>query len=206
MFPKARLDALHDGIFSVAMTLLVLDLRLPEEFPPRDAAELVTGIGNLWPKFLPYLLSFTVLGLRWLASIEIRSRAEYYDRNYANLWLFYLLLITCVPFSTIVVGRYASLAPAVWLYAGHLLLIALVSMRMMALTPHLEPGDHLRTKQMGAMLLVVSALLTIALSFVDLRIAMWGLALNFVPPVIGKWGAGQGVPGWTPPGAFRTVR
>ena len=140
MFPKVRLDALHDGIFSVAMTLLVLDVRLPEEFHPRDGAELLQAVANLWPKFLPYLLSFTVLGLRWLASIEIRSRVEYYNRAYVNLWLFYLLLITCVPFSTIVVGRYASLAPAVWLYAGHLLLIALVSMRMMALTPDLEHG------------------------------------------------------------------
>jgi uncharacterized membrane protein len=140
MFPKARLDALHYGIFSVAMTLLVLDVRLPEDFHPRAAAELTAAIGNLWPKFLPYLLSFTVLGLRWLASIEIRSRAEYDNRAYVNLWLFYLLLITCVPFSTIVVGRYGSLAPAVWLDAGHLLLIALVSMRMMALTPNLEPA------------------------------------------------------------------
>jgi uncharacterized membrane protein len=194
MFPKARLDALHDGIFSVAMTLLVLDVRLPEEFHPRDGAELGAAIVNLWPKFLPYLLSFTVLGLRWLASIEIRSRAEYYNRAYVNSWLFYLLLITCVPFSTIVVGRYGSLAPAVWLYAGHLLLIALVSVRMMKLTPDLELGAHLRAKQMGAMLLILSALLTIAVSFVDPRIAMWGLALNFVQPVIARWGRGRMIP------------
>src|SRR6201995_5209316 len=112
MFPKARLDALHDGIFSVAMTLLVLDVRLPEELHPRDATELVTAIVNLWPKFLPYLLSFTVLGLRWLASIEIRGRAECYTRAYVNTWLGSLLLTTCVRFSTIVVGRYGSLAPA----------------------------------------------------------------------------------------------
>jgi len=46
---------------------------LPEEFHPRDGADLWQGIGNLWPKFLPYFLSFTVLGLRWIASIEIRS-------------------------------------------------------------------------------------------------------------------------------------
>lgn len=194
MFPKARLDALHDGIFSVAMTLLVLDVRLPEEFHPRDATELLRAIASLWPKFLPYLLSFAVLGLRWLASIEIRSRAEYYNRAYVNLWLFYLLLITCVPFSTIVVGRFGSLAPAVWLYAGHLLLIALVSMRMVKLTPHLEHDAHLRAKQMGAMFLVASALLTIALSFVDLRIALWGLALNFVQPVIARWGRSKIIP------------
>jgi uncharacterized membrane protein len=194
MYPKARLDALHDGIFSVAMTLLVLDVRLPEEFHPHDGSELVAAIANLWPKFLPYLLSFTVLGLRWLASIEIRSRAEYYNRAYVNLWLFYLLLITCVPFSTIVVGRYGSLAPAVWLYAGHLLLIALASMRMMKLTPDLEHNAHLRAKQMGAMLLLVSTLVTIALSFIDPRIALWGLALNFVQPVIARWAPGRIIP------------
>src|ERR1700759_1295118 len=173
MYPKARLDALHDGIFSVAMTLLVLDVRMPEEVHPGGSAEPPQAIANRWPKFLPYLLSFTVLGLRWLASIEIRSRAEYYNRAYVNLWLFYLLLITCGPFSTIVVGRFGSLAPAVWLYAGHLLLIALVNMRMMKLTPDLEQGDHLRAKQMGAMLLVVSSVLTIALSFVSPRNALW---------------------------------
>ena len=73
MYPKARLDAPHDGIFSVAMTLLVLDVRLPADFHPADGGELVQGLLKLWPKFLPYLLSFTVLGLRWIASIQIRT-------------------------------------------------------------------------------------------------------------------------------------
>jgi uncharacterized membrane protein len=39
MIPKLRLDALTDGVFAVAMTLLVIDLRSPENFHPRDAAE-----------------------------------------------------------------------------------------------------------------------------------------------------------------------
>jgi uncharacterized membrane protein len=75
MYPKARLDALSDGIFAVAMTLLVLDVRLPEDFHPRDAAELLAGLGSLWPKILPYVLSFGVLGLRWLANLELRTSA-----------------------------------------------------------------------------------------------------------------------------------
>jgi hypothetical protein len=53
MFSKARLDTLSDGIFGVAMTLLILDVRLPPDFQPRDSAELLQGIANLWPKFLP---------------------------------------------------------------------------------------------------------------------------------------------------------
>jgi hypothetical protein len=44
------------------------------------------------------------------------------------------------------------------------------------------------------MILVASALLTIALSFIDLRIALWGLALNFVQPVIARWARGRVIP------------
>ena len=62
MFSKSRLDTLSDGIFAVAMTLLVLDVRLPDDFHPKDSAELLQGLFDLWPKFLPYLLSFGVLG------------------------------------------------------------------------------------------------------------------------------------------------
>jgi uncharacterized membrane protein len=72
MFSKARLDTLSDGIFGVAMTLLILDVRLPDDFHPRDAGELLQGLASLWPKFFPYLLSFSVLGLRWLSNVEVR--------------------------------------------------------------------------------------------------------------------------------------
>jgi uncharacterized membrane protein len=187
MFSKARLDTLSDGIFGVAMTLLILDVHLPEGFHPKDSGELLQGLADLWPKFLPYLLSFGVLGLRWLSNIELRSSAEYVSREYTNWWLLYLLLITCVPFSTIVVGNFASLPPAVWLYAGHTALIAAVGMRLFAITPDLEQGEHVRHRQLSTMLLMVSSLLAIGLSFVNSRIALLALALNLIAPLIRKW-------------------
>ena len=187
MFSKARLDTLSDGIFAVAMTLLILDVRLPDDFHPRDGGELVQGLVGLWPKFLPYVLSFGVLGLRWLSNIELRTRAEYVNREYVNWWLLYHFLITCVPFTTIVVGNFAHFAPAIWLYAGHTLLIALVGLRLVYITPHLEQGDHLRHRQLSALLLIVSSLLAVALSFVNPRVALWALALNFAGPLLRRW-------------------
>ncbi|THD62501.1 MAG: DUF1211 domain-containing protein [Bradyrhizobium sp.] len=187
MFSKARLDTLSDGIFGVAMTLLVLDVRLPDDFHPQNNGELLQGLADLWPKFLPYVISFGVLGLRWLSNIELRSRAEYVEREYTNWWLLYLLLITCVPFSTIVVGRFAHFAPAIWLYAGHTLLIAAVGLRLFSITPHLEAGDHLRHRQLSAVLLIVTSVLAIVLSFVNSRVALWALALNFAAPLLRKW-------------------
>lgn len=184
MYAKARLDTLSDGIFAVAMTLLILDVRLPDDFAPRDGSELIAGLAHLWPKFLPYVVSFGVLGLRWLANVQIRTRAEYVNREYVHCWLFYLLLITCVPFTTIVLGRFSHLAPAIWLYAGHTLLIAVVGMRLVAITPHVEQGDHLRERQMSALLLVCGSLLAIVVSFVSPHRALWAFLLAFASPLL----------------------
>ena len=187
MFSKARLDTLSDGIFGVAMTLLILDVRLPDDFHPQDGAELLQGLLELWPKFLPYVLSFGVLGLRWLANIEVRTRAEYVNREYVNWWLLYHLLITCVPFTTIVVGRFAHLAPAIWLYAGH----TLSDRRGRPSSgPHHAASGAGRPSALPADVGDAADRLLAAgdcASFVDPRVALWALALNFAGPVIRRW-------------------
>src|ERR1051326_1861736 len=118
MYPKARLDALSDAIFGVAMTLLGLDVRLPDEAHPESARELLRATLELSPKLVPYVLSFMVLGLRWLSNIRLHSRGEAFSTKYAHWWLVYHLLITGVPLTTIVVGRFPDLAPSIWLYGG----------------------------------------------------------------------------------------
>jgi uncharacterized membrane protein len=138
-------------------------------------------------KFLPYVLSFGVLGLRWLSNIQVRSHREVVGREYVNWWLLYLLLVTCVPLTTIIVGRFGNLAPATWLYAGNTILISAVAFRLMALTPDVEQGDHLRDRELALMLLIVSSVLAIGWSFVSARQAIWALALNLAAPVIMRW-------------------
>lgn len=187
MYPKARLDTLSDGIFGVAMTLLVLDVRLPDDFAPRDADDLLRGLLGLGPKFLPYVLSFGVLGLRWLSNIHLRSRDEEVSRQYAQWWLAYHLLITGVPFTTMVVGRFASFAPAIWIYAGNTILIALVSFRLLALTPSFERADHLRDRKIALGLLIASSALAIVWSFVQPDQALWALVLNGAALPLGHW-------------------
>ena len=60
-----RLAALSDGIFAVAMTLLVLEVRIPDGVDPHSDRELVATLIALGPKFGWYALSFVVLGIRW---------------------------------------------------------------------------------------------------------------------------------------------
>ena len=186
IYPRARLEALGDAIFGVAMTLLVLDVRLPEEFHPQDADGFMRGIIGLGPKFWPYALSFLVLGLRWLATIQVRSRTESFNREYAMWWLLHMLLITCVPFTTIVVGRFAQFAPAIWLYAGNTLLIGAVAYRLLMLTD-VEPGEHLRDRSAGLLVLMGSSLLAIGWSFINPRQAPWAFVLNALGPLVTRW-------------------
>ena len=175
-----------NSIFGVAMTLLVLDVRLPDTFEPRDAPDLARGLLGLLPNFLPYVLSFTVLGLRWLSNVHLRSRGKSCSRKYAEWWLVYHLLITCVPFTTIVVARFVTFAPAIWLYAGNTILIAAASFRLLALTPAFEQADHPRDRKIALGLLTGSSLLAIGWSFVSPTQALWAFTLNAAGPAISR--------------------
>jgi len=93
-----------------------------------------------------------------------------------------------VPFATIVVGRFAHFAPAIWRHAGHMALISGVGLRLVLITPHLELGDHLRHRQLSAIMLMGSSRPAIALSFVNPRLALWALALNFAGPLLRRRG------------------
>jgi uncharacterized membrane protein len=187
MYPKARLDALTDGLFGVAMTILVLDVRLPDDFHPRDHGALFRALIDLWPKFFPYALSFFVLGIRWLSSVQVKTKSELVSAQYARWWLLYLFLITCVPFATILVGRFPDEAPAICFYAGTTALIAAVAWRTMALLPDLEPGTQILARQSGLVVLFLSSLIAIVVSFIAPGLAMWVFALNVVTPILDRW-------------------
>ncbi len=155
------------------MTLLVLDLRLPEDFHPHDGQELLHALYELTPRFVPYVLSFAVLGLRWRSGLQLRSRTETFGRGYFKWWLLYLLLVTCVPFTTTVVGRFPNLAPAIWLYAGNTALIGLAAFGLLAETPAVERDEFLRERQVSLAILVASSLLA--------------LVLNAAAPAASRW-------------------
>jgi uncharacterized membrane protein len=179
-----RLDALSDGIFGVAMTLLVLDVRLPEDFNPADDREFLKALLALWPKFLPYALSFLVLGLRWRALVRART-AESFGDGYFWWWLVFLLLVTCVPFSTMVIGRFPNSVPAIWLYAGNTALIAVASYGMLRESPP-EHGGLLRERQVSLALLLGSSLFAMAWSIVTPRFALMLFVLNVAGPALSR--------------------
>ena len=187
MIPKLRLDALTDGVFAVAMTLLVIDLRLPENFHPHDAAELLRRLTELSSQLLVYVLSFYVLALRWVGMVRLAPRGEEVSEPYAKWALVHLLLITFVPFTTMAIGRYPTLAPAVWLYAGNTIAFALVALRMVSLSER-HPSEARRIEdRIGLGMLIVSAVLAVLLSFVTPTWAMLGFLANTLDEPVRWW-------------------
>ena len=191
MYPKSRIEALTDGIFAVAMTILILDVRLPDDFHPSNADALLRAIEGLWPKFFPYLISFFVLGSNWLANIQLKSAEEFVSRTYAARWLLYMFLATCLPFSTTVLGRFAHLAPAVWLYAINMAALSAIGYRLTILMPDLAGHERMLERKVSLVLLIVTSALCIALSFITPSDALWVYLLNIASPYLARWMRGQ---------------
>ncbi|MBS0362678.1 MAG: DUF1211 domain-containing protein [Proteobacteria bacterium] len=183
-FPRQRVEALTDGIFGVAMTLLVLEIRLPDGANPRTDQDLLAALGAVLPRLLPYALSFVVLGIRWREMVAERPGEAQVGKAYVNWTLANLLMVTFVPFSTLVLGRYGNLAPAVWLYAGNLTGMAICTWRLGLANPQRNAEDTA-----GFVVFLVAAAVVVGLGFLHTAWAPMGFLFNAFAPPAERWAA-----------------
>ncbi|RAO44599.1 Potassium channel [Micromonospora saelicesensis] len=87
--------AFSDGVFAIAVTLLVLEIQ-----PPHDFGRLVQGLGALWPSYLAYTLSFLLIGQVWVNHHVMFDRVRHVDRGVLFLNTLLLMVIAFLPFST----------------------------------------------------------------------------------------------------------
>ena len=125
---KSRIAALADGIFAVAMTLLVLDLKLPEGIKMTTDAEVWRQLAGLKSHFVTYALSFVVLGVYWIGDHFQFHFVRKVDRGFLWLNLLFLLFITLLPFSTNLLGGSHDLHIPVVVYGVNLSLLSLISL------------------------------------------------------------------------------
>jgi len=120
-----RLTALSDGLFAVAMTLLVLDLRVPVSTAGRAFSEhgLADALLRLGPSFAAYLLSFTMLGTFWLAQHTLLGILGRCDRSLTWINLGFLFVVSLLPFSAALLAHYAHLRLAIGVYWLNILLL-----------------------------------------------------------------------------------
>jgi len=120
-----RLTALSDGLFAVAMTLLVLDLRVPVSTAATAYSE--RGLGRallaMGPSFAAYLLSFTMLGTFRLAQHTLLGILGRCDRTLTWISLGFLFVVSLLPFSAALLAHYVHLRLAVGVYWLNILLL-----------------------------------------------------------------------------------
>ena len=120
-----RLIALSDGLFAVAMTLLVLDLRVPVSTAGSVYSEhgLREALLRLGPNFAAYLLSFTMLGTFWLAQHTLLGILGRCDRTLTWINLGFLFVVSLLPFSAALLAHYVRLRLGVGAYWLNILLL-----------------------------------------------------------------------------------
>jgi uncharacterized membrane protein len=120
-----HLTALSDGLFAVAMTLLVLDLRVPVSAagPAYSERGLGGALVQLGPNFAAYLLSFTMLGTFWLAQHTLLGILGQCDRTLTWINLGFLFVVSLLPFSAALLAHYVHLRLAVGVYWLNILLL-----------------------------------------------------------------------------------
>jgi uncharacterized membrane protein len=116
MSEKGRVEAFSDGVFAIAITLLVLEIHVPDIEP---GSSLWVALGHEWPSYFAYVVGFLVIGVMWLNHHTTFSYLAQVDRPLLQLNLLLLLAISAVPWPVELVARYldrgsqASVAVAV---------------------------------------------------------------------------------------------
>jgi len=121
-----RLSALSDGVFSVAMTLLVLDLRVPATVAARSEHDVFNVLVALVPRFIPYLMSFLTVGIFWIGQQTQISAFARSDRHLAWIHLCLLFAVTMMPFSTTFLAQFITFRVALLVYWANILVLGLV--------------------------------------------------------------------------------
>ncbi len=175
-----RVVAFTDGVFSIAITLLVLSLEIP---PNGDVGELLSERGD---QFFAYFLSFAVLARLWLSHHRFYGAVARFDGRLIALNLFYLAFIALLPFSTELLGNYSDESVAVAIYAANLTVVALffVSQTYYVYRQDLikSAARHLEVRLAGPANLAVAIVFgaSIPIAFLSPTVAMLSWMLMFV--------------------------
>ena len=183
-----RLEALADGIFAIAMTLMVLNLALPEA--GKGLTELHSLLFGQLDKFFCYALSFVLLAVFWISHHQQFHFIKRTDGKHLWINIFFLMFVALIPFSTSLVGDYSNEPLAEVFFGSNIFMLS-----MLLLCSWLYATNHHRlvdrsldarrialVKKRGAATMLI-AVLAIGLSFINPQISSFAYLL--IPVLLG---------------------
>jgi uncharacterized membrane protein len=182
--PSSRTEAFSDGVFAVAITLLVLNVDVPRS----GAGPLQHALTSLWPSYATYVVSFMTIGIMWVNHHAIFKCIRVVDRPLQFINLFLLMIITFIPFPTSLLGRYIQASRDSGLAAGvYGLVMLLMAIGFSALWSYavyhpqllaegIDPSDARSTLPRFASGIIVYAL-CIGVAFISAKLSLIAFAL-----------------------------
>lgn len=117
-----RIEALSDGVFAVAMTLLVFDIKAPSV----PVEQLPGAILALWPNFFCYVVSFALLGVYWSGQVAQFEFIRKVDQVYTWLTIGFLALVVLLPFSASLLSKNPSIVLSIAVYGANLIILGIM--------------------------------------------------------------------------------
>lgn len=191
-----RTVSFSDAVIAIAITLLALDLEVPQIPESLAAAELPSALLELWPKFFSFLLSFWIIGFYWLAHHRLFQHVRAYDRGMLLINLLFLMWVVLMPFSSALIGEYESQQLPVIIYAVHNIF---TSLTLTWLWRHASKEGRLaettldprvvRYNRLRALFIPTVFVLSIGISFISVDVARlsWLLLGLLTGPILQRY-------------------
>jgi uncharacterized membrane protein len=182
-----RTLAFSDGLFAIAMTLLVVAIAVPNLQDGDSVHDLADALNDLTPDFVSFFISFAVIGRYWLAHHQFVSLLKAMDQGIITLNLVYLAFIAFLPFPTALLGSYFENPLSIVIYAVN---VAAVSGMEVVLYRHAyrasllqrqPPADVYRFVVIGSLSPVLFFVISIPVAFASTTVAVvvWFLGIPF---------------------------
>lgn len=191
---KFRLEALADAVFAIVMTLLVIEIKVPElhieELSPTDLWQELVNIG---PLFISYFVSFAVLSMFWTSHHAFfQMFIKNLNRLMVQINMLYLAFIALIPFSAHLMGTYPHNLTAVLVYGSNILLAGITAIGIFIYALKSNEIDvhevERRTVKQGTIRLVLTPLFAIIgmlVAFINVQFALilfaFPIIFNIIP-------------------------
>ena len=186
-FDPGRLSALSDGVFAIAMTLLVLNLRLPDLGSHPEPSAFAAGLVDQLPRFVSWLLSFAILCRLWTVHHDLLAEGDTRTRGFAAWNFVFLGAVSFIPFPTSLLAEHPNNLLSVVVFSATYVVAGVALGRMWRVLEGSRTVDGAAPRRRGMSRAMVLILATAAgscvLAFIDPRL---GAAVWFTYPFTGQ--------------------
>jgi TMEM175 potassium channel family protein len=191
----SRLEAFSDGVFAIAITLLIIEIKIPSQEDLKNQS-LIHYVWQQWPKYFAYILSFVIIGIYWANHHYLFKLFKKTDHIFNLLNVFFLMAIAFLPYPSGILGEYiispehsksavSFYAFAIWLPAVSWLIIWLYAKHKKRIIDHRLSEDFIEslTKQylISNLLYIAAFLISLVSSLISI-ITCVGLTLLYLLP------------------------